>query len=194
VSRRGRPRPRRFSRARSASVECGLSSLGLSAKAAGRRTSALYPVMKANGIFRLSSRSAIAKLFSRIRPTSSSAKSGARAAIMSSAVATLAAVRTALTPKPRMVSSKSRAMIGSSSTISTSSGMRSKALCSMISLTTRPSIKSEPIRTGLPLKKKIASPVPNMKPSHRGFVCLCTCAHNDPAWAVIVETASPRNP
>ncbi len=108
--------------ASSASGEQGLSSLGLAAKAAGSRTSAPYPVTKTKRIFSTSSRSAIAKLFSRTSPTSSSAKSGARSPIIASALATLPAVRTVFTPKPRIMSSKSSAMIGSSSTISTSSG------------------------------------------------------------------------
>src|SRR5215471_3390849 len=72
-------------------------------------------------------RSATAKLFSRIRPTSSNAKSGARLVIMPSAVATVPAVRTMI-PMPSSTSFKSRAISGSSSTISTSLGQVAKPL------------------------------------------------------------------
>ena len=83
-------------------------------------------------MFSAASLSAIAKLFSRTRPTSRRAKSGGRAAIMSSAIATFPAIRTVFTPKPRTVSSKSSAIRGSSSTIKTSLGSRSVGAGSMI--------------------------------------------------------------
>jgi hypothetical protein len=79
--------------------------------------------MKAKGMLIACKRSATAKLFSLASPMSSNAKSGVRSSISSSARATLLAQRTAFTPKPRIVSSKSSAMIASSSTISTSVGM-----------------------------------------------------------------------
>jgi hypothetical protein len=132
------PPDRSFKTASSASVEQGLCSLGLAANAAGNLTSVPYPVTKTKRIFSASSRSATAKLFSRTSPTSSSAKSGARSRIMSSALATLAALRTVFTPNPRIMSSKPRAMIGSSSTINTSLGKAGGAsgeTGSMISLT-----------------------------------------------------------
>src|SRR5262245_50768302 len=143
--------------------------------------------MKTKGMLIACKRSATAKLFSLASATSSNAKSGARSPISFSARATLPAVRTVFTPKPRIVSSKSSAMIASSSTIKTSLGMPMET-ASMISPSrlvrcrrrmpgggrmAAPSIQK---RAAGSLQETSTSPAP----------CLCTSGHNrGTQWPIV---------
>ena len=148
----------------------------------GSLTSAPYPVTKMKGIFSASSRSAIAKLFSRIRRHRAARNPGRGRQSCRAPWPHFPRSAPPSPRRPRIVSSKSSAMIGSSSTISTSSGMRVGREGGFHDLagtdvTELIEGRVEPGTGPAAEAAKAPRPVPGLKPSHRGFPCLCTCEH-----------------
>ena len=107
------------------------------------------------------------------------------------------AVRTVFTPKPRIVSSKSSAMIGSSSTINTSLGMPSEEAGSMYLASSRFAFDQSPGRS--PGRRTCRRRLDKRAAGSRTetttcpFYCLFTCEHINRIWIDYCALAGAGN-